>query len=69
MHLVIGFGQSLGLALWPRAKPIDMSSTFYIKIDLKLFFKSSNCFPGFDKEIWHLLDGVIYDCMTTPYYM
>ena len=25
MNLVIGFGPSLGLALWPRAKPINSS--------------------------------------------
>ena len=25
MNLVIGFGPSLGLALWPRAKPIKIS--------------------------------------------
>ena len=30
MDLVIGFGPNLGLALWPRAKPINILKTVHI---------------------------------------
>ena len=36
VNLVIGFGPSLGLALWPRAKPIKNCFCFVVAFMLKI---------------------------------
>ena len=38
MNLVLGFGPNLGLALWPRAKPINNQSVDFGAIDILVLF-------------------------------
>ena len=42
VNLVIGFGPSLGLALWPRAKPIKTNTDNFAKpiVDIAAFSRS-----------------------------